>query len=85
MLVEPDMQARYLAATLDVITAKLDALDMPAGERTAILSLASSAAGEAHQLADALALPPHAPATSTTPRRLSAPTSNNVLPFQRRA
>src|SRR5688572_10052642 len=82
MLTEPDMQAHYIAATLDVLTAELNALDAPADRRAAILALTVAAAREAHRLADALA--PQAKAAMHSARPQPAPAGDNVLVFRKR-
>jgi hypothetical protein len=81
MLTEPDMQARYVAAMLDVLTADLQAVDMPASRRC--VAAIAAAAHEAHQLAGALAPQPrNAAARHEKPSR---PTDDNVILFRRRA
>jgi hypothetical protein len=82
MLTEPDMQARYVAATLDVLSAELQVLDLPADRRTAVLALVTDATREAHRLGDALA--PSQSARRASSRRAVAPGAN-VLPFRARS
>jgi hypothetical protein len=53
MLTEPDMQARYVAATLGVIEAELRNPDMPANQR-ALSALVASACRAATRLAEDL-------------------------------
>ena len=43
MLTEPDMQARYVAATLSVIESELRKLDLPASDRRALVTLVAGA------------------------------------------
>ena len=59
MLTEPDMQARYVAATLGVIETELRKLDMPASNRQALVTLVTGAARVATRLADELEQPTH--------------------------
>ncbi|MBX9847485.1 MAG: hypothetical protein K2Z80_37485 [Xanthobacteraceae bacterium] len=84
MLTDPDMQARYAAAVLDMLTADLEAVDASAGQRAAVVSLATTAAREAHRLADALA-PRSNTATSSTHRPHPASAPDNVVLFRKRA
>jgi hypothetical protein len=51
MLPEPDMQALYVAAMLDVLTAKLEAIAASSDRRGAILALTVAAACEAYRMA----------------------------------
>jgi hypothetical protein len=54
MLTEPDMQARYVAATLDVIETELRNPDASARNRRALSALVASASRTAARLADDL-------------------------------
>jgi hypothetical protein len=56
MLTEPDMQARYLAATLSVSEEEMRATAATA-DRSALFALVSGAATAAARLADTLAQP----------------------------
>ena len=77
-MLEPDMQARIIAATLDVLTAELQAV--AADRRAAVLALSVAAAREAHRLADALA--PRARAMLSA--RPAPDAGGNVIVFRKR-
>ncbi len=81
MLTEPDMQARYVAAMLDVITADLQAAGVPEGGRC--VAAIAAAAREARRLADAMAPRPRAAAARH--EYPSRPAGDNVILFRRRA
>ncbi|MGY4414882.1 hypothetical protein ACVWW4_006618 [Bradyrhizobium sp. LB7.1] len=83
MLTEPDMQARYLAATLSVIETEMRATAV-AADRSALFALVSRAATAATRLADALAQPGRSPdykAASSTGK--AAAVGGNVIAFRR--
>ena len=83
MLTEPDMQARYVAATLGVIEAELRKLDMPAGNRQALVTLVTGAARAATRLADELEQPTHPGGDSFLCSPALAADRGNVLAFKR--
>lgn len=80
MLTEPDMQARYIAATLGVLEAELRSSDASASGRRALAVLAASVARVAARLADDIERPGAAPTCAPKPptRR-----TDNVLTFRR--
>lgn len=83
MLTEPDMQARYIGASLGVIQSELQTLNMPESNRQALCALVANAARAATQLADDLEGRPKRPWPS--PDRLptrSATDGGNVLAFK---
>ena len=81
MLTEPDMQARYVAATLAVIEAELRKADTPAIDRSALFALVAGATKIATRLADNLERPgrrgPELHATTPSASR------SNVIAFRR--
>ena len=82
MLTEPDMQARYVAATLGVIETELRKLDIPASNRRALSALAASASRAATRLAEDLERQIGATAYSVNPP--AAPhRRDNVVAFKR--
>jgi hypothetical protein len=82
MLTEPDMQARYVAATLGVIETELRNPDTSAGNRRALSALVASASRAAARLAEGLERRAGAPACSVNPP--AAPQERgNVLAFRR--
>jgi hypothetical protein len=82
MLTEPDMQARYVAATLKVIDAELRNADTSACNKRALSALAAGAARTAARLADGLELRTGAMACPVDPPMAPVRTSN-VIPFNR--
>lgn len=81
MLSEPDMQARYVAAMLDVLFTELQALDLPADRRTTVMALVTVSRREAHCLGNALA--PDQLARRTSSAHVAH--AGNVLPFRARS
>jgi hypothetical protein len=80
MLTEPDMQARYVAATLGAIEAELRNPDMSAGNRRALSALVASASRTAAHLADDL----EQRAGAARPCPIAAPhRRDNVVAFKR--
>jgi hypothetical protein len=82
MLTEPDMQARYVAATLAVIEAELRKADSPAADRSALFTLVAGAARVARCLSSEIIGDP----AKLGELRLSAlpADSGKVLAFKRR-
>jgi hypothetical protein len=81
MLSEPDMQARYVAATLSVIEAELRNPE-PGNNRRALSALVASASRAAARLAEDLEQRSGSVACSVNPR--AAPDrQDNVLAFRR--
>jgi hypothetical protein len=83
MLTEPDMQARYVAATLGVIEAELRKIDAASADRGALFALVSGAAKAAARLADLLAQPERPPSHKAAPCRATAAVGSNVIAFRR--
>jgi len=83
MLTEPDMQARYVAATLGVIETELRKLDMPASNRQALVTLVTGAARVATRLADELEQPTHPDCDSFLCSPALAADRGNFLAFKR--
>jgi hypothetical protein len=86
MLTEPDMQARYVAVTLGVIETELRKLDMPAGNRQALVTLVTLVTGAARaatRLADELEQPTHPGGDSFLRSPALAADRGNVLAFKR--
>ena len=82
MLTEPDMQARYVAATLGVIEAELRNPDASVSNRRALSALVASASRTAARLAESLERRPGTPACPANPP--AAPLQrDNVLAFKR--
>ncbi len=81
MLTEPDMQARYVAATLGVIETELRNPDTSAGNRRALSALVAGASRAAARLAQDLER------RAGTPARFNPPAASleqsNVLAFRR--
>jgi hypothetical protein len=83
MLTAPDMQARYIGATLAVIQTELDALSLPADGRHALSALVANAAQAAARLADDLEKQLFEPAPrASRPLTCSASRGGNVLAFK---
>lgn len=85
MLTEPDMQARYVAATLGVIEAELRKLDLPTSNRRALFTLVASAAKAAARLADELDPPADVRIQACARAPDPADHRENVIAFQRPA
>jgi hypothetical protein len=81
MLTEPDMQARYVAATLGVIETELRNPDTSASNRRALSALVASASRAAARLAEDLER--HAGRPPYTVNPPAAPHQGNVLAFRR--
>lgn len=82
MLTEPDMQARYIAATLGVIETELRNPDTSACDRRALSALVASASRAAMRLAEDLERQAGAATYSVNPP--AAPRRrDNVLAFKR--
>jgi hypothetical protein len=84
MLTEPDMQARYVAATLGVIEAELRKIVTAPADRSALFALVSGAAKAAARLADDLArsgCPPNDTAASCSGATAAA--GGNIIAFRR--
>jgi hypothetical protein len=82
MLTEPDMQARYVAATLAIIETELRNPDTASNSRRALSALVASASRAASRLAEELEQRAGAVACSVNP---PAPPDrhDNVLAFRR--
>jgi len=80
MLTEPDMQARYVAATLGVIETELRKLDMPANNKRALVALVAGATKAAARLANELDRPG---SESFQCSPAVAAQSSNVVAFRR--
>lgn len=84
MLTEPDMQARYVAATLNVIAVELRKIVTAPADRNALFALVSGAAKAAARLADDLAqsgrVPNDKPATCSG---ATVAIGSNVIAFHR--
>lgn len=81
MLTEPDMQARYVAATLGVIETELCNPDTSASNRRALSALVASASRAAARLAESLEQ--RAGTTACSVRPPAAHRQDNVLAFRR--
>jgi hypothetical protein len=82
MLTEPDMQARYVAATLGVIESELHKLDLPTSNRQALVALVSGATKAATRLADQLDRPKY-PGSESVVRSPTVVARGNVVAFRR--
>jgi hypothetical protein len=83
MLTEPDMQARYVAATLAVIEAELRRTDTPAVDRSALFALVAGATKAATQLADELEQPGRQACESVLRSVTPAASRSNIIEFRR--
>ena len=83
MLTEPDMQARYVAATLAVIEAELRKADMRAVDRSALSALVAGAARVATRLADNLEQPGRRACHSVSRSAAPEASHSNVVAFRR--
>ena len=83
MLTEPDMQARYVAATLGVIEAELRKVDTPAADRSALFALVAGAAKVATRLAIELEQPGRQGCESVLHAATPAASRGNVVAFRR--
>lgn len=84
MLTEPDMQARYVAATLGVIEAELRKIVTAPPDRSALFALVSGAAKAATRLADDLARANRSPMRDAVARPgANARAGGNILAFRR--
>jgi hypothetical protein len=84
MLTEPDMQARYVAATLNVIEAELRKIVTAPADRGALLALVSGAAKAAARLADDLAQSGGLPNDKAeTCSGATAAAGGNIIAFRR--
>jgi hypothetical protein len=84
MLTEPDMQARYVAATLGVIEAELRKIVTAPADRGALFALLSGAARAARRLADDLAQAERGPMRDAVAScGASAVTGGNIVAFRR--
>jgi hypothetical protein len=83
MLTEPDMQARYVAATLAIIEAELRTADTPAANRSALFALVAGATKVATRLADELERPGRQACESVLRSVTPAASRSNVVAFRR--
>jgi hypothetical protein len=83
MLTEPDMQARYVAATLAVIEAELRKVDTPAADRSALFALVTGATKVATRLAEDLEQPGRRGCESVLHAATPAASRGNVVAFRR--
>jgi hypothetical protein len=84
MLIEPDMQARYVAATLGVIEAELRRIVTAPADRGALFALVSGAAKAATRLADDLAQAERGPMRDAVARSgVPAVAGSNIVAFRR--
>jgi len=83
MLTEPDMQARYVAATLAVIEAEMHKPDSPASDRSALFVLVAGASKVATRLADDLKQPGPRACESVLHQATPAADRGNVVAFRR--
>ena len=83
MLTEPNMQARYVAATLAVIEAELRKADSPTADRSALFTLVAGAAKVASRLADDLEQPGRRDCESGLHSARPATCIGNVVAFRR--
>lgn len=82
MLIEQDAQARYVAATLAVLSAELGTVGLPAEVRRSIFGLLQRAQERAEQLADHLCANARTPKPCLDTR--ASLSGGNVIPFARR-
>jgi hypothetical protein len=83
MLTEPDMQARYVAATLAVIEAELRKADTPVADRSALFALVAGATKVATRLAEDLEQPGRRACESLSHSVTPAASRSNVVAFRR--
>lgn len=84
MLTEPDMQARYVAATLEVIETELRKIVTAPTDRGALSALVSGAAKVATRLADDLAQAEGGPGHIAAARSgATAVAGGNIIAFRR--
>jgi hypothetical protein len=84
MLTEPDMQARYVAATLGVIENELRKIITAPADRGALFALVSGAAKAATRLADDLAQAERDLSHPAAARSgATAVTGGNIIAFRR--
>jgi len=83
MLTEPDMQARYVAATLAAIEAELRKAGTPTADRSALFALVAGATKVATRLAEDLELPGHRACESVSHSATPAASRSNVVAFRR--
>jgi hypothetical protein len=82
MLTEPDMQARYVAATLGVIETELRNPDSSVSNRRALSALVASVSRAASRLAEDLERRASTPACSSNPPAFPLH-RDNVVAFKR--
>lgn len=82
MLTEPDLQARYVAATLGVIETELQKLDLPTSNLRALFALVANASKVAAHLAIELERSLGANGSPITPSGPGALHGDNVIAFQ---
>jgi hypothetical protein len=85
MLIEQDAQARYVAATLAVLNSELRTVSLPAEIRGSIFGLLQRAQERAEDLAVALRSADAACPSSPRLTVFAGFSTNNVIPFARRA
>lgn len=84
MRTEPDMQARYIAATLNAIQTELTMLEVPAADCAALCNMIAGTALAAKRLADDLERAPRAVGRSLDALpKLRPEHHGNVLMFKR--
>jgi hypothetical protein len=84
MLTEPDMQARYVAAALNVIEAELRTIVTTPADRGALFALVSGAARVAARLADDLAQSSRVPSSQAAScSGATAAAGGNIIAFRR--
>jgi hypothetical protein len=84
MLTEPDLQARYISATLGVIEAELRKIVTAPADRSALFALVSGAAKAAARLADDLAQAERDSGHKAAPcSGAAAAVGGNIIAFRR--